>query len=92
MEWKRTLHCQKKALLTFFWGAKLDFREFELKLRDALGEWHEGREVTDDLVREFYVEFEKSGLPFNKWANKILDACFDCDQDCSRCQVPAVRL
>jgi len=66
-------------------------KTFEAKLRDALGEWHEGREVTDELIEEFFREWKKSGLSIDAWITDQLDACWDCDQDCSRCRVPAIR-
>ena len=46
---------------------KLSKSEFGKKLTKALGDSHEGRELTTDLVDEFYEDFVKSGKSFRTW-------------------------
>jgi hypothetical protein len=62
----------------------MDRETFGKRLHDALGDSHEGRELTTDVCDEFYQKFLASKLRFKAWINIILNesGCWDCCADC----------
>lgn len=48
---------------------RAEFNKFYRRLYKALGgdETHEGRELGDDIAREFFKDFIDSGLTFYEW-------------------------
>ena len=46
---------------------RLELEEFSTQFLEALGDSHEAKELTENLTKEFFENFKKSGLDFEDW-------------------------
>uniref|UniRef100_A0A6M3J4Q2 Uncharacterized protein n=1 Tax=viral metagenome TaxID=1070528 RepID=A0A6M3J4Q2_9ZZZZ len=65
----RTQQCKVVGHLT------LSLEDFRDALFAELGDSHEGRELTVELMAEFYEEYKKADLPLGTWIFQKLEGC-----------------